>query len=89
MADQYHWLGTARNAWGVDSNEDGKIDRWKMISAEEVSAEVVEAVRSRDVDRFQRLLVSADDLGGLGLGTEKLGQLKDRLKSAPADFANS
>ena len=37
-------------------NEDGKIDTWKTISAEEVSAEAVAAMSQKDEARFQRLL---------------------------------
>ncbi|MFO0920948.1 MAG: redoxin domain-containing protein [Pirellulales bacterium] len=87
VADEYRWLGTAGLRWGVDSNEDGKIDRWKMISAEELTAEIVEAVRTKDPDRFQRLLLSSDDLESLGLGSDKLEQLKDRIKNAGSDFS--
>ena len=43
-ADQYRWLGTAGTRWGLDKNEDGKIDTWKNISAEEVTAELVAAM---------------------------------------------
>ena len=31
-ADQYRWLATAGTRWGLDPNEDGVIDSWKMIS---------------------------------------------------------
>lgn len=40
-ADQYRWLGTGGTRWGLDEDEDGILDRWKQISAEEVAAEVV------------------------------------------------
>src|SRR5687768_8839383 len=43
-ADQYRWLGLAGTRWGIDANEDGVIDSWKVISPEEVSAEVVAAL---------------------------------------------
>ena len=33
-ADQYRWLNTAGSRWGLDENEDGKVDSWKSISAE-------------------------------------------------------
>ena len=45
-ADQCRWLGTAGTRWGIDSNEDGKIDNWKTISAEEVTMEVVDAIKA-------------------------------------------
>ena len=52
-ADQYRWLGTAGTRWGLDDDEDGKIDSWKAISAEEVSAQVIEAVKRADARQFQ------------------------------------
>jgi hypothetical protein len=57
-ADQYRWLGTTGIRWGLDTDEDGKIDSWKMISPEEVTAEVVAALRDKDAKRFERLLMS-------------------------------
>ena len=54
-ADQYRWLGTAGTRWGLDDDENGRIDTWKVISAEEVTAEVVAALRDRDAARFQPL----------------------------------
>ena len=51
-ADQCRWLNTAGTRWGFDKNEDRTIDVWQMISPEEVSAEVVAALRDADVARF-------------------------------------
>jgi thiol-disulfide isomerase/thioredoxin len=86
-ADQYRWLGTAGTRWGIDSNEDGKIDEWKSISAEEVTMEVVEAIKARDDERFRKLLVTDAELKELGLGEDKGDQLTSRLASAKKDFA--
>ena len=30
--DQYRWFNGAGAKWGVDLNEDGRIDSWSMIS---------------------------------------------------------
>lgn len=87
-ADQYRWLGTAGTRWGVDKNENGTIDAWKAISAEELSAEIVAAIRQRDADRFARVLVSASELGTLELGDEQRSQLRDRIEKAQRDFAS-
>ncbi|TWU41717.1 TlpA disulfide reductase family protein [Novipirellula artificiosorum] len=89
-ADQYRWLGTEGTRWGEDENEDGRIDRWVQISAEEVTAEVVSAMRDRDPARFARLLVSESDLKSLGLGAEtsrRLATKADRAASEFTDFA--
>ena len=61
-ADQYRWLGTGGTRWGLDDDEDGKIDRWKQISAEEVSAEVIAAFANADPARFARLLISDSEI---------------------------
>ena len=86
-ADQYRWLGTAGTRWGLDKNEDGKIEQWKVISAEEVTMEIVEAIKLRDDERFRRLLVSDAELKILGLGEDKGDQLTTRLENAKKGFA--
>ena len=86
-ADQHRWLSTGGTRWGIDSNEDGTIDRWKAISAEEVTAEVIRAIRQRDAARFARVLLSVDDIKSLGLGAARRVQLTAKVKAAPAAFA--
>ncbi len=86
-ADQYRWLGTAGTRWGLDDNEDGKIDRWRQISAEEVTAEVVAALANKDVNRFTRLLANEKELDAIGLGTETQRRIVAKLDAADAAFA--
>lgn len=86
-ADQYRWLGTEGIRWGLDDNEDGKIDRWKMISPEEVTFEVVAALRTQDAARFSRLLLSADELATLGLNPEQKRELEKKIAAANDGFA--
>ena len=66
-ADQYRWLGTAGTRWGLDENEDGEIDGWKSISAEEVTAEVIEAIKNRDADRFENVVLKKKELDKLAV----------------------
>ena len=68
-ADQYRWFNTGGTRWGVTRTKTGN-DRasWKVISAEEVTAEVVAALAKQDVQRFTRLLLTPDELQSLGLG---------------------
>ena len=86
-ADQYRWLGTAGTRWGIDQSENGTIDRWKSISAEEVSAEIVAALRDGDAARFQRLLLTPDELKSLGVSESQRRELANRLEQARRDFA--
>ncbi len=85
-ADQYRWLGTAGARWGLDEDEDGTIDRWKMISAEEVTAEVVGALQDRDRERFVRLLPTERELEALGLGEVHRTALTKKVASAAEGF---
>ena len=86
-ADQYRWLGTAGTRWGVDANENGQIDYWKVISAEEVTAEVVASLRERDASRFVRLLPTQEELDSLGLGERQSAALADQIAGAAENFA--
>ena len=40
-ADQYRWFHTAGSRWGIDKDENRKIDAWKQISPHEVAEQVV------------------------------------------------
>ncbi|HEY2880866.1 MAG TPA: hypothetical protein VGJ15_00490, partial [Pirellulales bacterium] len=85
-ADQYRWLNTAGIRWGIDKAEDGKIDYWKVISPEEVSAEVVLALRDKDAARFNRVLMTPAEAKALGLSAAKTKQLTDKIAAAGAAF---
>src|SRR5262245_26040691 len=65
-ADQYRWLHSAGMRWGIDKDENGTIDEWKTISAEEVTAEVVKAAAQGDARRFGLLLLDNEELKALG-----------------------
>ncbi len=90
-ADQHRWFNSGGTRWGLDAKEDGVIDSWKTISAEEVTAEIVAAMATRDADRFARVVLSGDELKNLGLGkarsaelSEKIGKLVDAFKQLAA-----
>ena len=85
-ADQYRWFHGAGSRWGIDENEDGSIDRWKLISAEELAEETIEALRTGDGQRFGLLVLSKEDLKGLGLGKAQAEQISKRTAAAAATF---
>ncbi len=85
-ADQYRWLGTGGIRWGLDKDEDGRIDLWKMISAEEVTAEIVAALRTRDAARFQRLLPNETEIALLGLGDTQQSEVTEMVGQAASGF---
>ena len=85
-ADQYRWLGTAGMRWGLDQDEDGQIDEWKSISAEEATAELVAALRDSDSQRFGCLLLSDTELQSLGLSGEMRKNMVRSVQQAATKF---
>lgn len=87
--DQSRWVNTAGSRWGVDANEDGRIDAWKAISAEEVTAEIVAAIRDADAQRFEAVLLSSEEMTSLGVNDSMLKELQAKGKEARAKFAEA
>jgi hypothetical protein len=86
-ADEYRWFNTAGTRWGVDKNEDGRIDSWRAISPHEVGEQVVIALKTRDPARFQLLLPTPDELNSLGFGKAQGDSVAAAVKAAPGAFA--
>jgi thiol-disulfide isomerase/thioredoxin len=87
--NQYRWFNTGGTRWGVSKKEDGKIDFWKQISPEEVTAEVVAALAERNAERFARVALSNEELTALGLGKEKAERLQEKVTSLLGEFRKS
>jgi len=85
-ADQYRWFSTAGTRWGLDTNENGRIDGWKMISPEEVAAEVAAALATRDVDRFARLVLTDAEIKYLALGPTQTKDLSAKVEGLSQKF---
>jgi thiol-disulfide isomerase/thioredoxin len=85
-ADEFRWLNTAGTRWGVDGSRSGKITTWKVISAEETTAEIVSALANRDAERFGRVMLSAEEVSALGLGKAKADALTAKIAKAADDF---
>ena len=89
--DQYRWFNSGGTRWavekkGADRTGPGKTVSWKVISPEEVTAEVVAALAKQDGERFSRLLLAPEELQSLGLGKAKTDALAAKIARAPADF---
>ncbi|MFN8855385.1 MAG: redoxin domain-containing protein [Planctomycetaceae bacterium] len=85
--DQVRWLNLGGTRWGLDTNEDGRIDEWKMISAEEVSRMAVRALVANDPDLLAPLLINAEDIQSLGLKGPLEEALLKSVEGAPAKLA--
>ena len=86
-ADEYRWFHTGGSRWGLDPRETGVIQSWKMISAEELTAEIVAAIANNDAQRFRRLLLTANELKSLGLGKARGDAVAQKVSRAAAEFS--
>jgi thiol-disulfide isomerase/thioredoxin len=85
-ADQYRWFHTAGSRWAIDQDEDGTIDSWKAISAEEVTSEVIRALAEKDARRFGALTLKSSELKTLGLGPAKTEALAGKIENLDKRF---
>ncbi len=85
-ADHYRWLNAGGTKWGLDLNEDGKIDTWKQISAEEVSQEILQAVAKKDYSRLQALMLTDADFKALDLTPAERARVQESTRKSPTKF---
>lgn len=91
--DQCRWLNLGGSRWGIDQNEDGHVDHWKVLSASEASKEAIRAMLSGDDAALQSVMITAEDLKHLGvhqqLATKLLESVADPGKKAKAVMSKS
>lgn len=91
--DQSRWLNLGGTRWGIDSNEDGRIDQWKVLSAAEATREAIRAMTTGDDAALQAVMITADDLKTLGfnpqLATRLLESASDATKKSRAVISKS
>jgi thiol-disulfide isomerase/thioredoxin len=86
VPDQYHWYGMGGTRWGVDVDENGSIDGWQQISAEEVGQEILRAVATKNVARLQALVLSEQELKALQLSPQETTRIHESIAKIPATF---
>lgn len=80
--DQMMWFNTAGTRWGVDADEDGRIDEWKRLSAEEASREAIRAMVAGDERALSAVLINQNDIRMLGISRE-IGEQLLKAVNAP------
>ena len=83
---QYRWLGPNGTKWGLDRDRDGRIDEWVVMSPEELSQELLQAILTKDAKRAEALTVSKANLDQLGLPpfeAQKMLERAARRRSGP------
>jgi thiol-disulfide isomerase/thioredoxin len=88
VPDQYRWFNAGGLKWGMDLNGDGKIDTWRIISAEEAGQEAFQAVASGDFARLQALFINADEMKAIKLPAKEIERISNIQKQAGKKFAD-
>lgn len=73
--DQSRWMNWGGTRWGIDRNEDGRIDEWKVISAPEAAQIAVQALIAGDTQLLSTVLVNSNDVRTLKLDQSTAAQL--------------
>jgi len=82
--DQSRWMNWAGTRWGIDRNEDGRIDEWKMISAPEAAQVAVEALIAGDAQMLSTVLINAADVRTLKVDKSMADEMLKSVSNAPA-----
>lgn len=84
--DQYRWLGTGGMKWGVSTAQDGKIDTWPLISADEVAHEAFLALATSDFARLKALFITAAEMKALGIPDAAATKMLQAQQAAATKF---
>ncbi|HBC61204.1 MAG TPA: hypothetical protein DC058_08285 [Planctomycetaceae bacterium] len=91
--DQFRWMNWGGTRWGVDLDEDGRIDTWKVISAQEAARVAVEALIAGDLRALSTVMLNEADIQALKVPAAMAKQLQDATadlpKKAQASVANA
>lgn len=91
--DESRCVNLGGTRWGLDRNEDGRIDTWKVLSPAEASKEAIRAMLAADDTGLQALMFNEADAKSVGLAPSLSQKLlensRDAGKKAKAVLANS
>jgi len=73
--DQCRWMNWGGTRWGIDRNEDGRIDEWKRLSAPEAAQVAVKALVAGDAQLLSTVLINASDVRKLRVNKATSDQL--------------
>ncbi len=81
--DQFRWMNWGGTRWGVDADEDGRIESWRMISAQEAARVAVEALITGDLVALESVLLSASEIQSLKVPAAMAKQLQEASADLP------
>ncbi|MCA9036451.1 MAG: redoxin domain-containing protein [Planctomycetaceae bacterium] len=81
--DQCRWMNWGGTRWGLDQNEDGRIDAWRILSAQEAARIAVESMIRGDVQALSSVMLSADDIKNLKINDSVARELAAATSDLP------
>ncbi|MFO0425182.1 MAG: redoxin domain-containing protein [Planctomyces sp.] len=75
--DQSRWMNWGGTRWGIDQNEDGRIDSWKMISAQEAAHVAVDAIIQGDVRALSSVMITQEEVQALKISDDVAKQIAE------------
>ena len=81
--DEFRWMNWGGTRWGLDSNEDGQIDSWKVLSAPEAAQLAVEALIAGDLATLKSVLLNDEDIQQLGIPEAIAVELRKSVSDLP------
>ena len=81
--DQHRWMNWGGTRWGIDQNEDGRIESWKILSAQEAAAVAVKAIIDGDVQSLSTVMLNDSDIQTLKIPAGIAKQLQDSVSDLP------
>lgn len=87
--DESFWFNTAGTRWGIDPNEDGRIDEWKRISAEEASREAINAMVAGDAKALSAVLITPAEIRSLGFSKDVAEAMLEAIKDPAGQISKA
>ena len=89
--DEHRWMNWGGMRWGLDKNQDGQIESWKVLSAQEAAQIAVEAMIRGDAATLSSVLISSQDLDKIQVTPQVKKRLLDSVANPAAQIqkANS
>jgi hypothetical protein len=81
--DQYRWMNWGGTRWGIDQNEDGKIDGWRILSAQEAAKIAIEAMIRGDAAALQTVMLNNEDIRAIQVTADTARQLQESVADVP------
>jgi thiol-disulfide isomerase/thioredoxin len=85
-ADQFRWMNSGGTRWAIDSNEDGKVDAYRLLSPEEATREALRAIVLKDFSILEPTLPKPADATLYGRATTP-ERIKDVTAAAREQFS--